>query len=112
MTFLRAPLVSAGLVMALGVPAAACDLHGPGQMAGFHRYNPFASTFQQLPEGSRATQGAADAESFASKKKKKSAQQDEDARRRQRALDAQETGGADSSGGRREKTEEGRAALS
>ncbi|MEM6493137.1 MAG: hypothetical protein AAF650_02040 [Pseudomonadota bacterium] len=111
MTFLRAPLVSAGLVMALGVPAAACDLHGPGQMAGFHRYNPFASTFQQLPEGSRATQGAADAESFASKKKK-SAQQDEDARRRQRALDAQETGGADSSGGRREKTEEGRAALS
>mgnify|MGYP001799761162 FL=1 len=29
--------------------AAACDLHGPGQFGGFHRYNPFAAALQNAP---------------------------------------------------------------
>lgn len=110
MTFLRASLVSAGLVMALGAPAAACDLHGPGQMAGFHRYNPFASTFQQLPDASRAAQSVADAETFAVKKK--SARQDQDARRRERALDDEGAREAAREKEARGNAQEGQNALS
>ena len=29
--------------------ASACDLHGPGNFGGFHRYNPFASAMQNAP---------------------------------------------------------------
>ena len=41
-------LVTATASLGLAAPAAACDQHGPGQMGGFHRYNPFASALNNL----------------------------------------------------------------
>ena len=47
-------LASAAAALAVAAPAAACDLHGPGQSGGFHRYNPFANAFNNIQ--SRAEQ--------------------------------------------------------
>ena len=49
-------LVSAAASLGVAAPAAACDRHGPGQMGGFHRYNPFADAFNNVQ--SRADQFA------------------------------------------------------
>lgn len=38
--------------VALTSPAMACNLHAPGQMGAFHRYNPFAVAMQRMPPAS------------------------------------------------------------
>ena len=51
---LRKITLASAAALGVAAPAAACDLHGPGQSGGFHRYNPFANAFNNIQ--SRAEQ--------------------------------------------------------
>ncbi|MEM9312071.1 MAG: hypothetical protein AAGA34_11565 [Pseudomonadota bacterium] len=106
----RALLASFATMAAIASPAAACDLHGPGQMAGFHRYNPFAGALQQFPDASKTSESVAEAEALAAKKK--DAEQARDARRRQQAIDRDEPRDEDRDSDARGNAQEGRSALS
>ncbi|MEM6856240.1 MAG: hypothetical protein AAF559_00080 [Pseudomonadota bacterium] len=70
--------------LAFAAPSMACDLHGPGQLGGFHRYNPFASAMQQSPEAPTSAQRAAAEEAPVARKK--DAKATKEAKRRLEAL--------------------------
>jgi len=96
--------------LAFASPAMACDLHGPGQLGGFHRYNPFASALQQFPQAPASAQSAAAEDApVASKKDTKATKE---AKRRLEALveDDKSAAGRDKSGDSdaREAAQEGR----
>jgi len=80
-------LAVATMVVSVAAPAAACDMHGPGQMGGFHRFNPFASAMQGFPDLPKTNQddGQSQDKSPAAAKKSKKAQKE--AKRRQKALE-------------------------
>lgn len=77
-------LTSAAAPLGLAVPAAACDLHGPGQIGGFHRYNPFANSLNNIR--SKADQFAK-SEVVATRDTSEKRKADE--KKRERALDAE-----------------------
>ena len=80
----RASVVMAASSLAFAGPAMACDLHGPGQLGGFHRYNPFASALQQFPEAPASAQSAAADEAPVARKEDTKAKKE--AKRRLEAL--------------------------
>lgn len=96
--------------LAIAGPAIACDLHGPGQLGGFHRYNPFASALQQFPEAPATAQSAAADDAPVTRKEDTKAK--EEAKRRLEALvdeDKNPSGrDADDNRDAREAAQEGR----
>ncbi|MEL6738051.1 MAG: hypothetical protein AAFO28_03920 [Pseudomonadota bacterium] len=96
--------------LAVAGPAMACDLHGPGQLGGFHRYNPFASALQQFPEAPATAQSAAAEDAPIARKEDTKAK--EEAKRRLEALVDEDKSGAgrDSASDKdsREAAQEGR----
>jgi hypothetical protein len=77
-------LATAAILSVSGASASACDLHGPGQFGGFHRYNPFASALQNAPTA-KAPKQSAKAETEASGAKTEVSPKE--AKRRQEALE-------------------------
>ncbi|MEO0641873.1 MAG: hypothetical protein AAFY47_00445 [Pseudomonadota bacterium] len=110
MMFSRFLFAMVGVATAHGSPAMACNLHAPGQVAGFHRYNPFASTMQQYPDASANAESTADAKALSAKKETE--EQQREARRRQRALEREEARSADDESDARGNVQEGRSVLS
>ena len=98
-------LASAAVSLGVAAPAAACDQHGPGQMGGFHRYNPFADAFGNIK--SRAEQFAqsdyvrGDDDKKAKVEKKK----------REEAIDVEAESEKARKADLREKAQEGRGAI-
>ena len=92
--------------LAFAGPAMACDLHGPGQLGGFHRYNPFASALQQFPEAPASAQSAAAEE--APVVRKKDAKATKEAKRRLEALVEEEKNAQGRDADAREAAQEGR----
>ncbi|MEO1730594.1 MAG: hypothetical protein AAFR64_07640 [Pseudomonadota bacterium] len=78
-------LVVASAALTVTSPALACDLHGPGQLGGFHRYNPFASAMGDFPELPKAPQE--DTQDKAEKSAKKSEKTKKEDKRRQEVLE-------------------------
>lgn len=86
-------LAAAATLSVSGASASACDLHGPGQFAGFHRYNPFASTMQNSAPAATAPKQSAKADKKAGGADPEVAAKE--AKRRQAALEKAAERGAD-----------------
>ena len=99
-------LVSAAASLGVAAPAAACDRHGPGQMGGFHRYNPFADAFNNVL--SRADQFAS---SEVVARRDKSEKRKAEDKKREEALDADATKAEKKTADLRERRQQGRGAL-
>lgn len=105
-------LASAAASLGVAAPVAACDLHGPGQMAGFHRYNPFANAFEGIQ--SRAQEIA---KTEATAKRDDDAKRKADEKKRQKALEADAKDEVDAAAEKarkadlRERSQQGRGAL-
>ena len=80
-------LVVAATALTFASPALACDLHGPGQLGGFHRYNPFASAMSDFPELPKAPQEQAESDDKSEKASKKDDKAKKEDKRRQDALE-------------------------
>lgn len=70
--------------LALSTPTLACNLHAPGQMGGFHRYNPFASDLQQMPPAPRTALAKAESDTGKAEQTVKKERED---KRRQKVLE-------------------------
>ena len=99
-------LVSAAASLGEAAPAAACDRHGPGQMGGFHRYNPIEDAFNN--EQSRADQFA---NSEVVARRDKSEKRKAEDKKREEALDADATKAEKKTAALRERRQQGRGAL-
>ncbi|MEM1289723.1 MAG: hypothetical protein AAGH60_15340 [Pseudomonadota bacterium] len=62
--------------VALTGPAFACNLHAPGQMGAFHRYNPFAAAMQHRPPAASPSLAQAEAKVSEADKAVKKEQED------------------------------------
>lgn len=107
MRILRVSLISSAALIGIAAPASACDLHEPGQMGGFHRYNPFASALQNFPKAPQSSQSGADVERAAAKTEKQKKEDD----RRQRALEEEPDADAERDADLRSGSQQGRSAL-
>lgn len=84
--------VLATAAFALAAPALACNLHPPGQIGGFHRYNPFASALQQMPPAPRTSLAKIDSETDKAEQGVKKEQED---KRRQKVQEESAVAKAD-----------------
>lgn len=85
MVFRISHLACAAASLGIAIPAAACDLHGPGQMGGFHRYNPFAHALNNLDSSPLAKKQPVIIRKEDAEKSEKAKKE---AKRRQEALEA------------------------
>ena len=99
-------LTSAAASLGVAAPAAACDQHGPGQMGGFHRYNPFANAFNNIQSGAHRLAKSDVAASRDTSEKRKA-----DKKKREKALDAEAEAEKARKADLRERQQQGRGAL-
>jgi hypothetical protein len=107
-------LVSAAICFGATAPAAACDQHGPDQMGGFHRYNPFASAFDTVQSRTVQSQTGQSADSDyvrgdATRKRAEERRADEE--KREQAIDAEAEAEKARRADLRERGDQGRGAL-
>ncbi len=99
-------LASATASLGVAAPAVACDQHGPGQIGGFHRYNPFANAFNNVQ-----TRGETVAKSEATVRREESEKRKAENKKRAEALDEEAEAEKKAKADLRSNNQQGRGAL-